>query len=318
MLESVTTRAGEFVTRPFLVNVRNPRLPPPPRNAPGGTAVRLNDREAGLLRWDEKLTLEFDGPAPAVTAIEIEPATGPVVYLAGDSTVTDQPAEPGASWGQMLPRFLAGVAVANHAESGETMKSFLSELRLAKILSQIRAGDYLLIQFGHNDEKQNWPQTYADAAHTFPAYLRVFIAEARVRGAIPVLVTPMQRRRFDSAGRIQNTHGAYPQAVREVGAQEHVPVIDLERMSVSFLEALGPERSALAFPPGGRDITHTNDYGGYELARCVAAAIRDSGLPLARFLASDFTGFDPSHPDAPEDFHLPPSAQRSDLLPRGN
>jgi lysophospholipase L1-like esterase len=318
MLESVVTRSGESVRRQFLVNIRRPGIPPPPLHAPGGTSVLLNEREKGLLRWDDKLTLEFDGPAPAVSAIEIEPAPGPVVYLAGDSTVTDQPAEPGASWGQMLPRFLPGVVVANHAESGETLKSFLSELRLAKILSQIHPGDYLFIQFGHNDEKQSWPQTYADPAMTFPAYLRVFVAEARARGATPVLVTPMQRRMFDAHGRIRNSHGAYPQAVRAVAAAEHVPLIDLEKMSITFLEALGTERSALAFPSGGRDITHTNDYGGYELARCVAEGIRAACPPLAGFLAPDFTGFDPSRPDPPESFRLPPSIQHSDVPPRGN
>ena len=153
MLERVETKPGEFVTRSFLVNVRNSKVPPPEKNAPGGSAVVLNDRETGLLRWDDKLTLEFNGAAPKVIAVVIEPAAVPTVFLAGDSTVTDQPSEPGASWGQMLPRFLPGVAVANHAESGETMKSFISDLRLAKVLSQIKAGDYLFIQFGHNDEK---------------------------------------------------------------------------------------------------------------------------------------------------------------------
>lgn len=316
VVESVRTAPGEFVRRTIFVNVRNSRLAPPPRNAPGGAAVQLNERETGLLRWDDKLTLEFDGPAPALAAVEIEPAKVPVIYLAGDSTVTDQPAEPGASWGQMLPRFVSGVAVANHAESGETMKSFLSELRLAKILSQIGPGDFLFVQFGHNDEKANWPQTYADAKTVFPAYLRVFIAEARARGATPVLVTPMQRRLFGPDGQVRNSHGDYPQAVRDVAHAEQVPVIDLEHLSRIWLDALGPQRSALAFPPGGRDVTHTNDYGGYELAKCVAREIKAIGLPID--VSPEAISFDPGHPDAPEMFSLPPSAQHSDLAPRGN
>ena len=318
MLERVETKPGEFATRSFLVNVRNSSVPPPEKNAPGGSAVALNDRETGILRWDEKLTLEFNGPAPKVASVAIEPATAPVVYLAGDSTVTDQSYEPGASWGQMLPRFLKGVAVANHAESGETLKSFITGLRLAKILSQTKAGDYLFIQFGHNDEKKNWPQTYVEAHTTYKAYLKVFIAEARLRGVTPVLVTPMQRRNFDEHGKIRNSHGDYPQAVREVAAEEKVALIDLDRMSCAFYEALGPTRSPLAFSAGGKDITHHDNYGAYELAKCVVQGVRNAQLPLASAITDDFAGFDPAHPDAPETFDLPASPQRSSVALRGN
>lgn len=320
-LERVTTRPGEFVTRTFIVNVRTPHLPPPEANAPGGSAVLLNDREHGILRWDDKLTLEFTGPAPHVRAISIEPAPAdtPTVFLAGDSTVTDQPAEPAASWGQMLPRFFKpGIAIANHAESGETLKSFLTGLRLAKILSQIRAGDYLFIQFGHNDQKQNWPQTYAEARTTYAAYLRTYIAEARLRGATPVLVTSPQRRTFDAHGRIKNTHGDYPAVVRELARTEHVALIDLERASVAFYEALGPDRAPLAFNNGGQDATHHNNYGAYELAKAVVQSLRDARLPLANFIADDFTAFDPAQPDAPETFALPASNSRHAAPLRGN
>ncbi len=318
MLENVATQPGEFATRSFFVNVRDHRLPPPEKNAPGGTAVVLNERETGLLRWDDKLTLEFNGAAPRVARVAVEPAGVPAVFLTGDSTVTDQPAEPGASWGQMLPRFLPGVAIANHAESGETLKSFLTGLRLAKVLGQLKAGDYLFIQFGHNDQKQQWPQTYAEAHTTYPAYLRVYVAEARRRGATPVLVTSPQRRTFDGAGKIRNSHGDYPAAVRAVAAELNVPLIDLEKMSIAFYEALGPEKAPLAFSAGGRDITHHDNYGAYELAKCIAQGIRDARLPLARFLAEDFTGFDPAHPDAPESFRLPASPLYSNVAPRGN
>lgn len=318
MLEHVETKSGEFITREFIVNVRNSSIPPPEKNAPGGSAVVLNDRETGLLRWDDKLTIEFNGASPKVRALTIQPADVPTVFVTGDSTVTDQPYEPGASWGQMLPRFLPGAAVANHAESGETMKSFISGLRLAKVLSQIKAGDYLLMQFGHNDEKKNWPQTYVEAHTTYKAYLKVFIAEARLRGVTPVLITSMQRRNFDEHGKIRNTHGDYPQAVREVAAEENVALIDLERVSVAFYEALGPEKSPLAFSAGGRDITHHNNYGAYEFAKAVIQGIRDAGLPLAKFISADFSGFDPAHPDAPDHFALPASPLRSNVSPRGN
>ncbi|HTO05266.1 MAG TPA: rhamnogalacturonan acetylesterase, partial [Opitutus sp.] len=319
MIEHVATAPGEFTTRSFVVNVRNHRIPPPEANAPGGTAVVLNDRETGLLRWDDKLTLEFNGTAPRVRSLVIESVNVPTVFLAGDSTVTDQPYEPGASWGQMLPRFFRPVvAFANHAESGETLKSFITGLRFAKLLSQAKPGDYLFIQFGHNDQKKNWPQTYVAADTTYRAYLRAYIAEARLRNMTPVLITSMQRRTFDAENKIKNTHGNYPQAVREVAREEGVSLVDLERMSVAFYEALGPQRSPLAFSNDGKDATHHNNYGAYELAKCVVQGIRNAKLPLADAIVEDFTDFNPSQPDSPESFALPASPRRSSVAPHGN
>jgi len=330
MLEKVRTEPGKFEARTFTVNIRNSQLPPPPENAPGGDRVDLNRREKengpdGLvLDWDDKLTLEFNpGAAPGrscVCALEITRADDvPTVFLAGDSTVTDQPREPGASWGQMLPRFFKpGVAVANHAESGETLKSFITGLRLAKILSQMKKGDYLFIQFGHNDEKHNWPQTYVEAHTTYQAYLKVFIAEARLRGATPVLVTSMQRRQFDAGGKIRNSHGDYPEAVREVAREENVALIDLEQMSRVFYEALGSEKAPLAFSASGRDATHHNNYGAYELAKCVVQGIKENRLPLAQFITDDFGSFDPAHPDPVEQFALPATPFSTIRTPRGD
>jgi lysophospholipase L1-like esterase len=326
MLEKVSTARGEFATRTIIVNVRTPELPPPPRNAPGGDHVLLDSWERSfgpdgiVLDWDHKLTLEFDDRRPCVCGLEIARVTGlPTVYLAGDSTVTDQPRGPTTSWGQMLPRFFRPVvAVSNQAESGETLKSFLTELRLAKILSQIRPGDYLFIQFAHNDEKKNWPQTYVAARTTYQAYLRVYIAEARLRGAIPVLVTPMQRRVWGPDGKIRNTHGDYPEAMREVAREEHVALIDLEPMSRAFYEALGRTEAPLAFGSRGRDLTHQSAYGAYELAKCVAEGIQRSGLPLAADLVPGFKGFDPAHPDAPAAFDVPATPLTTRQRPRGS
>lgn len=319
MVESLRTAPGETARRDFVVNVRNPAFAAPPANAPGGTAVLLNDREHGSFTWDDKLTLEFGGPAPAVRTVILEPAAVPTVFLLGDSTVTDQRWEDGASWGQMLTGFLKPtVAVANHAESGETLKSFVSGLRLAKVLSQLKAGDWVFIQFGHNDQKKNWPQTYVEAGTTYQAWLRTFIAEVRLRGATPVLVTSPQRRVFTPGGGIRNTHSDYPEAVRAVAVAERLALIDLEAASRALYEALGPDRSPLAFSNGGKDVTHHNNYGAHQLAQAVAQGIRDAGLPLAAFLVDDFPGFDPAKPDDPATFSLPASPQRSDLRPRGN
>jgi len=319
MVERVTTAPGEFVTRTFIVNVRNRTLPPPLKNAPGGDSVLTNDREEGSLTWDEKLTLEFNGAAPRVRTLTVEPANVPTIYLLGDSTVTDQRWEDGASWGQMLTRFFkSDIAVANHAESGETLKSFVTGLRFAKVLSHLQTGDWLFIQFGHNDQKQQWPQTYVEAGTTYKAWLRTFIAEARLRGATPVLVTSPQRRNFDAQGKIINTHGDYPQAVREVAAEEKVALVDLEALSRTLYEALGPGLSPCLFANGGKDATHHNNLGAYLLAQCVVKSLREANVPLTPQLVDDLPSFDPAHPGNPDDFKLPASPLRTTVAPRGN
>jgi lysophospholipase L1-like esterase len=302
VFDSIVVPAGGSLTREFIVNTRHAKLAPPEPNAPGGTEVRLKPREIGSFRWDEKLTLEFTGRAPAVRSITLAPTTAPTVFLFGDSTVADQASGDFASWGQMLTFFVGpGLAIANHAESGETLKSFLTSLRFDKALSLLHAGDWVFIQFGHNDQKANWPQTYAEAGTTFRAYLRTYLAEVRRRGAHPVLLTSPQRRQFDGT-KVRNTHRDYPHVVRALAAAEGVPLIDLERASIALYEALGPEKSPLAFANAGRDATHHNAYGAYLLAQAVAEAIRAQSLPLARYLRTDVPAFDPHRPLAPADF----------------
>ncbi|MBJ6120533.1 rhamnogalacturonan acetylesterase [Sphingomonas mollis] len=318
MLDAVAVPRSRSVTRSFVVNVRTAALPPPPANAPGGVAVRLNAREAGSFSWDDKLTLEILGDRAAATAVAIEPADVPTLYLLGDSTVTDQRFEPAASWGQMLPVFFgSGIAVANHAESGETLKSFVTELRLDKALSRVRPGDWAMIQFGHNDQKAQWPQTHAPAATTYRDWLRTYIAEFRRRGAVPILVTSPERRNW-TGDRIKPTLADYAGAVRAVAAEEKVPLIDLNAASIAFYEALGPARAPLAFNDGGKDATHHDNYGAWGLARAVAEAVRTSGLPLAAMLAPGLTPFDPAHPPAPDTFRIAPSVVSSDQRPAGN
>src|SRR5262249_37077571 len=157
--------------------------------------------------WDEKLTLEFNDTRPAICSIEITPVDSvPTIFLLGDSTVCDQPREPYNSWGQMLTRFFSsGVALANHAESGESLKSSLDAGRLEKVLSAMKPDDYLFVQYGHNDEKETSPG--AGPFTTYKARLKTFVTEARKHDGIPVLVTPVQRRTFDADGRITNSHG---------------------------------------------------------------------------------------------------------------
>jgi len=301
MLEDVgVSKATE---RSFVVNVRTADLAPLPANATGGTKVALKPRELGSATWDGELTLEFAGDA-VPRSVSIEPVDVPTLYLAGDSTVTDQGVAPSASWGQMLPRFFsADMAIANHAESGETLKSFVTELRLDKLLSRLGSGDWVMIQFGHNDQKAQWPQTYADAATTYRSWLRTYIAEVRRRGATPILVTSPERRNFDDHGRIVPSLGEYPDAVRAVAREEGVALVDLNPMSIRFYEALGPEVSPRAFADEGRDKTHHSEYGAYALARMVVEGLRTADpqltAGLVSHLAPDAGRFDPSHPSPP-------------------
>jgi lysophospholipase L1-like esterase len=306
MIEALPNDARESS---FIVNVRTPVLQPPPANAPGGPEVRLAAAEINSADWDNNLTFDIPGCASLVTNVNVESVHVPTVYLAGDSTVTDVPQGPGASWGQMLPRFFKpDVAIANHARSGASLKSFLTELRLDKVLSTLGPGDWMMIQFGHNDQKKQWPQTYVEADTTYQAYLRAYIAEARRRGAVPVLITPPERRNFDDRGQITDSLEGYPDAVRAVAREESVALIDLNSMSKTFYAALGIQRAPLAFRDDGRDKTHHSDYGAYELARMVVTGIRklDAALAgdLASHLLSDAAAFDPRKPDPPEHFNL--------------
>ena len=178
----------------------------------------------------------------------------------------------------------------------------------------MRPGDFLFIQFGHNDEKEKGEGV--GAFTTYKASLKRFVEGARGRGGTPVLLTPMHRRTFDAAGRITDSHGDYDDAVRQVAAEEKVALIDLHAMSKPFYEALGTEASLKAFAPN--DGTHHNNYGSYELARCVVRGIRDGKLALSKYLVADVPPFDPSRPDSFADFKVPASPLLTDVKPLGN
>ena len=314
-IEKVHTEASASKTETFDVNVRTPEIGGDP-----ASHVHLKPREIGNLDWDNKLTLEFNGDHPSIRSISIEPITPhePTIYLAGDSTVVDQDVEPWAAWGQMLPRFFRpGVVIANHAESGETIKSFVSEQRFSKIFSLIQPGDYLFMQFNHNDQKIS-PRTHQPVVplDEYRALLTEYIAKARAAGATPVLVTSMNRRTFDASGHITNSLGDYPDTMRAVAREQHVALIDLNDMSKTLFETMGPEGTLKAFmhyaansfpnqTESISDDTHFNKYGAYELARCVVHGIRAANLPIKKFLSKDIPDFNPAHPDDVNTFHLP-------------
>ncbi len=310
MLEKVQTDRGNIAVRSFVVNVRTAKI------STGGE-VKLKDREktSEAWAWDEKLTLEFNNTQAKVCGIDIVRAVEvPTIYLAGDSTVTDQPREPHNSWGQMLTRYFGDrIAIANHSESGESLSSFIGERRLAKVMSIIKPGDFLMIQMGHNDEKQKGEGI--GAFTTYKASLKKFVADARQKGAKPILVTPMHRRTFGADGKITNSHGDYPEAVRQVAAEEKVPLIDLTAMSKVLYEAMGAEESVKAFAPG--DGTHHSSWGSYELARCVVEAIRKGNFDLKDYLTGDAGIFDPAKPDPLGKFAVPASPGATTVKPYG-
>jgi lysophospholipase L1-like esterase len=322
LLETTATRPGQFITQTWTINVKNRRI------ASGGE-VSLKPRELAKLDWDDKLTLEFDGAPSALVALDITPApAATTVFLAGNSTVVNQDDEPWAAWGQMLPRFFGpGVAVANHAESGLSLASFLGSHRLEKVLSVLKPGDYLFIEFGHNDQKEKGPNDGPYLAYT--ERLKLYVAEARKRGGIPVLVTSTSRRSFGTGGKIENSLGDFPAAVRQVAQQENVPLIDLNAMTTKLYEAMGDEESKKAFvhypansypgqPAPLADNTHFNPYGAYEVARCVVEGMKTVKLDLVKYLRPGLPPFNPAQPDALAQWRWPESPRSAVTKPDGN
>ncbi len=286
----LATKSGEFITRTFYANVRRPQLPAPPANAPGGSIVHMFlAGEAEARCWDEKLTIEFNGTHPCLTAMEIvKDDSVPTIFTAGDSTVGDPRRGPGGNWPTQICQWLKPeVALCNSAEGGETSKSFITGQRFDKVLSQMKAGDFFLVQFGHNDSKPQWPQTYTEPETSFKAYLHVFLAETKRRGATLVLVTPMERRANG------DTVGPWARAMREFAKENNVPLIDQWAMSKEMWTALGPNVGT-AFG----DQTHLNGYGGYLLSKIIIRGMKTSVPALAKFVVDDFKDMDPAQPES--------------------
>jgi len=308
MLERVQTAAGQFVTRSFLVNVRIPKI------STGGQ-VELNDREQdkatgaiNTLNWDDKLTIGFSNTHPALAALEIEKVNDVItLFILGDSTVTDQGG--GGSWGQMAPRWFGpGVVVANHAESGETLKGFLMHRRWDKVLDSIKPGDYVLIEFGTNDSKNRGPQnmyagqdfsaTYAEPNTTYRDLLRRFVADVRAKGGLPLIASPSARR-----GETGNPSslGEWAAAAMATAKEVGVPGIDLNTLGMQLNTALAADADRQF-----ADRTHHSEYGAYLQAKCIVFGIKQANLPLAKSVLDDFGSFDPTHPESlPASFALP-------------
>ncbi|MEV5547854.1 rhamnogalacturonan acetylesterase [Streptomyces sp. NPDC052309] len=196
------------------------------------------------------------------------------LYIAGDSTAAQKYADaaPETGWGMAAPFFLRGEpVVANHAVNGRSSKSFVDEGRLDAILGSIRPGDFLLIQFAHNDEKKEDPARYTEPWTTYQDHLRLYVEGARARGARPVLATPVERRRFDAEGRAVPSHGEYPAAMRELAREEGVALLDVQALSLALWQRIGVEGTKTYFnwTATEQDNTHFNPPGAIEVARLV-------------------------------------------------
>lgn len=221
------------------------------------------------------------------------------VFLAGDSTVADYPPErlPMLGWGAKLGSFLDGtVRVVNAAVNGRSSKSFIDEGRLTAILEEIKPGDVLLVQFGHNDSKED-PERRTEPWSTYQEHLQQYIDGARSCGAVPVLVSSTARRRFDDSGRLVDTHGEYPRAMEALAEREKVPFIPLSVKSAELLRQLGSVESECLFtwlkpgehpnyPEGSQDDTHLNVQGAEAVARLVAEELARLDTPLRKRLAA--------------------------------
>jgi lysophospholipase L1-like esterase len=215
------------------------------------------------------------------------------VWLIGDSTMADKEikAYPETGWGMPFAHFFdSTVIVDNRAKNGRSTKSFIAEGRWDAAVKEMQPGDYVLIQFGHNDEVPT-KGSYTPEDQ-FSANLERFIRDVRDKKATPVLITPVARRKFDSAGRVLETHLVYAGLVRKVAAGQHVPLIDLDTESQALLQQLGPENSKFLYdyltpgehpnyPRGREDDTHFNELGARKMAEIVLADIRTLQLDLA-------------------------------------
>ena len=208
----------------------------------------------------------------------------PTIWIIGDSTVDDF-APPFRGWGWALPQYTAeNVVVRNHALSGRSTRSFRDEGLFTPVQEGMQSGDLLLIQFGHNDEKDD-PARHTDPDSSYPEFLSWYCDEAIARGALPVLITPVSRRFWNDSGDLCYTHGEYPDAVRKLAATRNLPLVDLKLLSRGLYKALGQEKCKALFvqlargehpkyPEGHDDRTHFNAHGAQLIAGLVVESLK--------------------------------------------
>jgi pectinesterase len=240
--------------------------------------------------------LVFSLLAPAaLIAADSAAAPAPVIYLIGDSTAANKskPEHPERGWGQLFAELIIPPArLDNRAQNGRSTKSFINEKRWDAVVEKLQPDDWVIIQFGHNDEKLDKPAVGAEARGAYRDNLLRFIRDTRAHGAQPVLATSVARRRWDTSGHLVDTHGDYPVVVRELAASEQVPLLELNQLTARMEEEAGIEGSKAfhlwfapgehpAIPNGIQDDTHYSELGARRVATLAAAEIHRLGLPLS-------------------------------------
>ena len=222
------------------------------------------------------------------------------IWMIGDSTMCEYKVTryPLTGWGMpFVDYFDSSVVVNNRAKGGRSTRTFVEENRWQPIVDSLREGDYVFIQFGHNDEAEDYPDRYTPP-QDYRLNLKKFVTETKDKGGRPVLITPVSRRYFDESGQIKRTHEPYSGIVRDLGRKHNVPVIDLDQMSRELFQRLGPDGSKFLFmqieegenpiyPDGIHDNTHFNAYGARHIAELVLQGIQDLNLELAGRIVSN-------------------------------
>lgn len=225
----------------------------------------------------------------------------PVIFMIGDSTMSNKPLfppQPERGWGQLLPLYFTdSVHIHNLAMNGRSSKSFRSEGRWKPVMELIRPGDYVIIQFSHNDQKDKDPRRFTEAFGSFKENLARYVQETREKQGRPILATPIVRRKFNGTGELNDTHGDYAVAIRQVAKDLNVPLLDLQKRSAELIEALGPDRSKMLFmwfdpgefeklPQGRKDDTHLNAFGASRICDLATDELRTASPDLAQWLRS--------------------------------
>ncbi len=219
------------------------------------------------------------------------------IWMIGDSTMANKKAEsaPETGWGMVLQQFFnEGVKVHNHAVNGRSSKSFMSEGRWKSVYDSLKRGDYVIIQFGHNDEKPDSVR-HTEPLTTYKQIIKLYIDEARSKEAIPIVCSSIVRRHFDPAGNLKDTHGDYIKAAREIADETNTPFIDMEAKTRKLVIELGREKSKSLFlfckpgeyitrPEGIQDSTHLNSYGAHKIASLFVDGVKELKLPVVSFL----------------------------------
>lgn len=218
------------------------------------------------------------------------------IYTIGDSTMANKKPEvyPETGWGQVLNQFFDElVTIKNHAVNGRSSKSFIDEGRWQTVLDSLTPGDYVFIQFGHNDEKDYDTTRYTTPFGTYSENLERFVVETREKWAVPVLFTSIVRRKFGEDGNLVDTHGDYPEATRTIAAKLKVPLIDLEKLTEAWVISLGDEPSKTMylwteptekFPEGRKDDTHLSKTSARQVARLAIEECKKQNLPFSKNL----------------------------------